>query len=196
MSKPTPNGQYKIGSASSIVIAGDETQPVADLNGREGWLFIKDVEGTAKFNYYLYSDGTHPITLKEIHHIYANISMDSNVSSISKPWISVYTKPTGSGDASIWYHSKISYHIPQLFNAQLGEMITIHTHRATTDENYGYRKCWLSDVVTVGDALPNEEIFYIVIHSSTDSAVNTQILVSEYGFIASPNIDRHIKFIA
>ena len=195
MSKPTPNGQYKIGSAASIAIAGGETQPVADLNGREGWLFNKDVAGTAKFNYFLYSDGTRPITLKEIHHIYANISMDSNVSSNSKPFIIVYTKPTGSGDAS-WYHSKISYHIPQLFNAQLGEMITIHTHRATIDEHFGYRKCWLSDVITEGDALPNEEIFYIVIHSDSSSAVNTQILVSEYGFIASPNIDRHIKFIA
>ena len=194
MSKPISNGQYKIGSASSIVIAGDETQPVADLNGREGWLFNKEVEGTAKFNYYLYSDGSIPITLGNLLHTYANISMDSNVSTLSKPWITVYTKPTGSGDAS-WYHSKVSYHIPASFNAQLGEMITIHTHRATIDQNYGYGKCWLSDVIKVGEALPEEEIFYIVIHSSTDSAVNTQILVSNFGFITRPNLERHISLI-
>ena len=194
MSKPTPNGQYKIGSASSIAIAGGETQPIVDLNGREGWLFNKEVAGTAKFNYFLYSDGSIPITLGNLLHTYANISMDSNVSSNSKPFITVYTKPTGSGDAS-WYHSKVSYHIPASFNAQLGEMITCHTHRATIDENYGYRKCWLSEEIIEGEALPTEEIWYIVIQSDSSSAVNTQILVSNFGFITRPNLDRHISLV-
>ena len=195
MSKPTSNGQYKIGSASSIAIAGGETQPTADLNGREGWLFNKTATGSAKFNYFLYRDGSIPIKLGDLLHTYANISMDSNVSTQSKPWITVYTKATGSGDAS-WYHSKVSYHIPSSFNCQLGEMITCHTHRSSVDQNFGYRKCWLSEEIIEGEALPAEEISYIVIQSDSGSAVNTQILVSEFGYITRPNLDRHISLIS
>ena len=131
MPSPIANGQYKIGSAEQIAITGGEQTPVADNNDRAGWLFIKALAGTAKFNYYLYGDGDMPITLRNLSHVYANISMDATVAPQSKPWITIYTKPQGSGDAgppTFPYHSKLDYVVPPNFNAQLGETITIHTH--------------------------------------------------------------------
>ena len=74
-------------------------------------------------------------------------------------------------------------------------MITIHTHRQTIDENFGYRKCWLSDRQVAGDALDTEEIWYIVIQSDSGSAINTQILVSQFGFITRNKIERHINLV-
>tara|TARA_R110002074_G_scaffold100238_9_gene216541 strand:+ start:188 stop:787 length:600 start_codon:yes stop_codon:yes gene_type:complete len=198
MSKPIPNGQYKVGSAEQIAIAAGEQNPVADNNGREGWLFIKAVADTAKFNYHFYSDGSMPITLGNLSHLYTNISLDSLVASSSRPWITIYTKPQGAGDAgppAFPYHSKIDYHIPYTFNCQLGEMITIHTHHRTIDQDFGYRKCWLSDRQVSGDALQNEEIWYIVVQSDSSSAINTQILVSQFGFITNNGINRHIDLV-
>tara|TARA_R110000787_G_scaffold153082_3_gene266970 strand:- start:1023 stop:1625 length:603 start_codon:yes stop_codon:yes gene_type:complete len=195
---PISNGQYKVGTAEQIAIAAGEQNPVADNNGREGWLFIKAAADSAKFNYHLYSDGTMPIILGNLTHLYSNISLETLVANSSKPWITIYTKPQGFGDAgppTFPYHSKIDYHMPTNFNCQLGEMITIHTHRQTIDENFGYRKCWLSNRQVAGDALDTEEIWYIVIQSDSGSAINTQILVSQFGFITRNKIERHINLV-
>ena len=96
---PISNGQYKVGTAEQIAIAAGEQNPVADNNGREGWLFIKAAADSAKFNYHLYSDGTMPIILGNLTHLYSNISLETLVANSSKPWITIYTKPQGSGDA-------------------------------------------------------------------------------------------------
>ena len=196
---PIPNGQYKIGTTQSTAIAAGETSPIADPNDRSGWLFTKPATGTAKFNYYLYSDGTYPLTLGHITHLYANISMDTNITSSAQPWITIYTKSQGSGDAgppTFPYHSKINYHIPGSWNCQLGEMITIHTHHSLIPEDFGYRKCWLSNRTVAGDALATEEIWYIVVQSQSGSPVDTEILVSNFGINTNRGFDRHLKLIS
>ena len=43
MSTVVYNSQYLNGSPASTIIQGLETAPITDLDGREGWLFVKPV---------------------------------------------------------------------------------------------------------------------------------------------------------
>ena len=191
------NSQYLNGSPASTAIQGGEQAPVTDTNGRSGWLFVKALTGTAKFNYFFYGEGSQAITLGEIKNIYANISNDNYLGGVTNPFIIVYTKPTGVGDAGAWYHSKITYKIPSSWNVQSGEIITIRTNLMTT--NFGYRTCWLSDKTVDGDAALDEEILYMTIHSDSGAPAATQILVSEVGFSTIHGLQplhRNIKYIS
>ena len=49
-----PNSIYKVGTAATIAISGGETEPIADADNVNGWLFTKAITGTAKFNYFFY----------------------------------------------------------------------------------------------------------------------------------------------
>ena len=193
------NAQYKVGTAAQAAISAGEKAPIADPDDRGGWLFTKPVANAEKFNYFFYGEGKSAITLGHIKHIYANIAVDNYQDINSLPFIIVYTKPTGSGDAGAWYHSKIMYHLPTFYNVQLGEIITMHTHTTAVDVDYGFRKVWASNVVTDGDAAASEEILYITLHTDSASPAGTQILVSDFGYKTNHQlspIDRKIKLIS
>ena len=192
------NSQYLNGSPASNVIQGAEQAPVTDLDGRSGWLFVKDgTNASAKFNYFIYGQGSHPVTLGEIRNIYVNISNDNYLGQNSNPFIVIHTKPTGSGDAGAFYHSALTYGIPSTWNVQSGEMITIHTN--PMEGTFGYRKCWASARTLIGEGLPSEEILYISIHTDSASPTTTQILVAEAGYHTvqgNHSLERNIKFIS
>lgn len=198
MSSIVYNSQYKNGSPASTAIQGGEATPITDTNGRSGWLFVKSIAGSAKFNYFFYGEGSKPITLGELNNVYCNISNDNYLGGNTNPFIIIYTKPQGSGDAGAWYHSRITYNIPSTYNIQSGETITIQT-RNISSPNFGYSKCFLSNIITDGEALSSEEILYITIHSDSGAPVNTQILVSEVGYETTHQhqpIKKLIKFIS
>lgn len=193
------NGQVKIGSAAQMAVSGGEQAPIADDNGREGWLFKKTTGDTAKFNYYFYGQGNAPLRLNEIRNIFFNGSIDAYTNGCSTPFIVLYTKPTGSGDAAAWYHSKIAYTLPETTRFQLGEMSTFHT-AGRPSEFYGFKHIALSNKIIVGDALGSEQILYLSVHSDSASAAGTQILISDVGFETirkdKNEIHRKIKLIS
>tara|TARA_R110000803_G_scaffold103084_5_gene171202 strand:+ start:175 stop:777 length:603 start_codon:yes stop_codon:yes gene_type:complete len=192
------NGQHKNGSPSSTVIQGAEQTPIADPDERQGWLFQKATGDTAKFNYFFYGEANHPITLGQLHNVYANVAIDVHVDSTSHPFINIYTKPTGVGDAGAWYHSRITYYIPNTYRLMLGEVFTMVTAAVPPELGYGFSQC-LTRKTVLGDGLPTEEILYMTIHSESSAAAGTQILVSDVGFSTHPshqNISRKIKLIA
>ena len=159
----------------TAIIAGTLPAPTADNNGREGWLYTKTT-GAEKFNYYLWSQGSHAITLGRLHTIYMVASIDTYTN------IVVYTKPTGVGDAQPWYHSKIVHAIDSSQIIMLGEKIQLYSHTLPPNAYYGYRQVPLNIVIKDGDALNTEEILYITLHSDSAGANNTQILISDFGF--------------
>lgn len=168
-------------TAGTAIIADTSPAPTADNNGREGWLYTKTA-GAEKFNYYLWSQGSHAITLGRLHTIYMVASIDTYTNTSSVPFIVVYTKPTGVGDAAVWYHSRIVHAIDTSQIIMLGEKIQLYTHTLPPNAYYGYRQVPLSVVIKEGDALSTEEILYITLHSDSAGADNTQILVSDFGF--------------
>ncbi len=166
----------------TMVIAGSLPVPTADNNGRDGWLFTKTA-GAEKFNYYLWSQGSKPLRLRDLRSVYMVASVDTYTNVTSVPFVVVYTKPTGVGDAGAFYHSRISYTIhDQSTNIILGEKVQFYTHQILPTDNYGYRQISLPIEITDGDALPAEEILYITLHSDSSAPNNTQILVSDFGF--------------
>ena len=110
----------------------------------------------------------------------ASVDTYTNVTSV--PFVVVYTKPTGVGDAEVWYHSKIAYTIhEQTTNIMLGEKVQFYTHQIIPTDNYGFRQISLPIEIKTGDALPDEEILYITLHSDSSAPDNTTILVSDFG---------------
>jgi len=176
-----PNNNILLTSASGIGVIGGETTPTADINNRPGWFYKKTVEGTGKFNYYYYSQGSHAITLGDIKSLISNLTIDHWTDIQSAPFFVVYTKPTGIGDAGVWYHSKRAYVLEATNKILLGESINMY---AISEPQYTYNhdrlvKC--GGIITTGTALDSEEIFTITLHSDSGAAVNTQILVNSLG---------------
>jgi hypothetical protein len=191
MSSIIPNSQYKVGTAATTIIAGDETQPVADPDNVNGWLFTKAISGTAKFNYFFYggTGTTEVLTLGDMRSYWAVVRIDSYQSVLSLPFIIIYTKPTGSGDAGAFYHSKIRGHFnPVTHHIALGEQVQMYLGNEPSVD-YGYRKI-KCDRVIEGDGYANEEILYITLHSDSLAPVGTQIFASDFGYETQTNFSK------
>ena len=192
----------KIGTASGTQVAGGEQAPIADPDERDGWLFVKALADTAKFNYYFYGQGNLPITLGDITSIWANISIDVWAETLSEPFINIFTKPTGAGDAGAWYHSKIVCGLQTGEHIILGQTVRAWAY-SKPEAHTNRRQVSFNNRTTTGDGLPAEEILYITIHSDSGAPAGTQILVESvgytmYGRTNNPleRIDRQLALIA
>tara|TARA_R110000764_G_scaffold34621_3_gene77251 strand:+ start:176 stop:775 length:600 start_codon:yes stop_codon:yes gene_type:complete len=176
------NSQVKLTSASGVAIYADSLPaPTADLNGRDGWLYTK-TSGAEKFNYYIWSQGSKPLRLRELRSVSMVASVDTYTDVASVPFVVIYTKPTGVGDEQPWYHSKISHSFHNQSSViMLGERVQFYTHQILPSESYGVRRISLPVEIKSGDALPDEEILYITVQSDSAGANNTQILISDCG---------------
>ncbi len=185
------NGKVVLSSVNAPAVYGAETAPIADEDGRAGWLFKKVATGTAKFNYYFYGEGNTALTLENLNNMNAIISVDryDNVSSV--PFLVVYTKLTGSGDAGSWYHSKKTYVLDATENLQVGELCEIYSENRPAFK--GYRQIKLNYLITEGDCADSEEIYTLSIHSGSEALINTKILVQSVGFDTNDGISRNME---
>lgn len=194
-------GQVKIGTASQASVSGAEQAPIACPDGRDGWLFIKAIADTAKFNYYFYGQGSSPILLNEISSLLCDVTIDNYQGINSLPFIIIYTKPTGVGDAGVWYHSKIIYTMNSDEKILLGEGVTFYGGlKPNIHSNMnGKRLIECNTLITSGDALPTEEVLTIALHSDSGSPASTQILVSSLGLDiigeAGKKIETRLKLV-
>lgn len=193
------NGFVKLtGPSGPSVYADTLPVPTADNNSRDGWLYSKS-SGTEKFNYYIYGQGSHPITLSQLHNVFFSGAVDNYINGASVPFVVVYTKPTGAGDAGAWYHSKVAYALGNnhLNNIQLGELCFFTCINQPKNIPNNYRNINLSNKIVTGDALGTEEILTISIQSDSGAANTTQILIQDAGFQTHDNrVSRNIKLVA
>lgn len=176
------NGKVVIGTASGLAVVGGEQAPIADPDGRDGWLFIKALAGTAKFNYYYYGQGNKAITLGELTGLHANISVDNYQATNSLPFFVVFTKPTGVDDAGLWYHSRIAYTMDLTETVMLGEDVEIYSIKKQKSNHKNKRMLSFNTKVVTGPALDTEELLTISFHSDSGAAAGTQILVQNLGY--------------
>jgi hypothetical protein len=189
------NGTVKLTGSGASVYADSSPIPTADINDRDGWLFTK-TSGAEKFNYYFYGQGNNAITLSHLNNVFFTGSIDNYISGASAPFVVIYTKPTGIGDAGAWYHSKVAYALHNTEDIQIGEMCLFRCIGEVEDIPITYRQVRLLTKITTGTALGNEEILTISIQSDSGSADTTQILISNVGFQAqrgNDKISRNIK---
>ena len=173
--------QAQLGSTSATAIQADSMpSAMADNDGRPGWLYTKDGSSapTDKFNYYFYSGVDYNISLKHIKSLFWVGSIDVFG---GNPFINVYTKMTGSGDAGAWYHSRHTYVInTNNQTVQSGERCVFHALEAPVLDFDGARKVLMGKRLDDGAYNPESEILYITLHS--DSAYpEVTVLVENMG---------------
>ena len=176
-------------SESAAIFADTLPVPTADPNGRPGWLHTKPVANSDKLNYYYYAQGSHPVTLGELTILNCTLTIDAWTNTQSVPFMVIYTKPTGVGDAGAWYHSRRTFGIPSTTKIMLGESINLYAVNATDGtgttlprfSNNQKRYVNMSVKNDNGDALDSEEILTIAIHSDSASPLGSQILVENVG---------------
>jgi len=98
----------------------DSTLPwKAATNGENGWLYENSTQGGAQVYWYSNSsivpNAIEPdITLGSVLHMsfVANYRLLVDSEPRHKFYVAIYTKPTGSGDAAMWYHSRKVWELP------------------------------------------------------------------------------------
>ena len=189
------NGQVKLTGSGSVVYADTLPIPTANIDGLEGWQFTKTA-GAEKFNYYVYSEGNNAQTLGHIDSVFFTGAIFNYINASSCPFVVVYTKPTGIGDAGLWYHSKISYSIDvSIQDIQIGEKCLFYAGKEPFYINSVYRAINLHNRGVIGDGLQTEEILTIAIHSDSAAANTTSILISDIGYKIG-NIKRYLSLVA
>tara|TARA_R110000737_G_scaffold318816_2_gene329796 strand:- start:196 stop:786 length:591 start_codon:yes stop_codon:yes gene_type:complete len=176
-------GKNKLSSDGGIASYADTNpNPVADDNGRDGWLWTKITAGATEFmNLYFYSEGNRPITLGEIHSINAVLSIDSYTDATSLPFLNIYTKPTGVGDAGAWYHSRINHTLKAGETIVLGEIIEAWGIKKDAKQG-NTRQVNFNEQIRLGDCLDSEEIMAMSIIMGGDSPLGARVLVENLGY--------------
>ena len=167
--------QVKIGTPGAAAVYGGEQAPIVDADGRVGWGFIKNAESpaAAKINWYVGPAANETVTYEQLSSYWCIITIDDFTNGASLPWLQIYTKPTGSGDAS-WYRSKLDLQLaPEREVVRPGERVCIYwgKHHPPLDQLDGARLLFLNATLTGPKILPEDKIFLMPL--ATDSSATS-----------------------
>lgn len=176
--------QVLLSSAGGTVVKADTDLVVQDdPEHRVGWNLTNSVGGT-KFNLYYFNGTQEIITLRQLQSVYFKGFINVNSETQSMPFIHVYTKPTGSGDAGPFYHSKIDYTYNSDNIIGIGEECVFYGEGEPLTK-FTNRKIQLNTKTITGDGLPSEEILYLAVSSdSSASAGAVNCTLNNLGFDA------------
>lgn len=192
---PIHTGKVSLSSTGALSVYADTMPaPIADDNGRKGWLWEK-AGGVEKLNYYFYGEGRFPVTLAELENVYCIASVDTYTNSSSVPFFVIYTKMQGDGqDGGSWYRSKISYSIATNAQITLGMRTQFSIH-SNPLPSYPLEHVVCNRTTVVGPNDPSEEILTLSVHTASDAPVGTKVLISYVGYkernrhaVSNPNI--------
>tara|TARA_R110002153_G_scaffold214871_3_gene367506 strand:- start:1 stop:678 length:678 start_codon:yes stop_codon:yes gene_type:complete len=196
----TTNDKVSVTSTFGIAVYADTLPtPTLDIaDSRNGWLYTKIAANTDKFNYYSYgaASSSHQYTLGDIVTLNFVGSVDNFLGGTSLPFIIVYSKPTGVGDAGVFYHSKRTFGCNMVVpnNIVGGEPCNWFHGRKPNLKNHN-RFIELTTTTVEGDNLDTEEILFISVHSDSSSGVGTQILLTSIGYNLKDEIKRNIMLV-
>ena len=176
--------QAKLGSIGATAIIGGEAPPVADTNGREGWVFIKNAESASdlKINWYYYNGTYEKVTLKHMKSLFIVGCVDSwtNVES-EMFFINVYTKMKATGNSGLWYFSRHTYAVVKTNQTiQSGERCIFYALEKPNLTFDGARHVHLSHRIDDGVFDSNNEILTITVHTDS-TAPSVSLLVESMG---------------
>ena len=169
--------QVLLTSAGGTAVKADTTCVVQqDPEHREGWNLTNSAPGT-KFNLYYFNGTQETITLGDVLSIYFKGFINNNSETASIPFFHIYTKPTGSGDAGPWYHSKIDYQYASDNTIGIGEECIFYGGEVPKTK-FNNRQIAFNNKTVTGEGLDSEEVLYLVVSSNsgaTQDAVNVTI---------------------
>jgi hypothetical protein len=170
----------------SPVWADSNPPPFEDRMRRDGW-YYQNKSLNDKINLYFFDGLQETFKLGDVQYLYAKLFVDRYVNNVQNlPFLHIYTKPTGSGDAGAFYHSKVDYVI-DLNTAKIGLGEECYFFgKAIPEDNdkwFSNRSILLSNVIKTGECLDDEEILYFAL--GTDSGAMpflVNIGIQELGF--------------
>lgn len=177
-------GQVLLTSAGGTAVKADTDCVVQeDPEHRVGWNLTNTVGGT-KFNLYYFDGSQEIITLRQVQSVYFKGFINVNSETTSMPFIHIYTKPTGSGDAGAFYHSRIDYKYDQDNIIGIGEECVFYAE-AEPKTKFTNRKIQLNEKIVNGDGKDFEEILYITVSSDTGATQDAlNVTLNTLGFNA------------
>lgn len=175
---------------NSSVLADTSCSYSYDDYGRDGWYF-QNKSANTKFNLYYYDGLTSTNMTKSQVSAWSVV----NILGTSKPFITIYSKPTGINDYAVWYHSAWVFTFPIGAEITTGEDILIYTGSDPSSIHTNLRHIQLTNTTTNGQGLSTENILTLTLHSDSSASVNTmKILVNSLGFsTASKNVELKLR---
>ena len=155
--------------------------PAIEAGGYDGW-YYKNVARGRKINWYIPPGnnvtGT-ALRIADLRMIFASIKV---INPVSLPFITVYTRPTGLGDAAFWYHSRITYIVTSSLLAgnyclwaEVGA-----TGAAPSIPGHTSVKMAIDNISTRGVQRQTDTILFIAFSSnSTSAAGNVEFILSD-----------------
>lgn len=166
----------------------------------EGWGYSNETVGGAQVYYYtntgLVPNATEPnINLGSVSTGWCVASLDL-ITTTENTWImSIYTKPTGSGDAQIWYHSRKSYQVNSSFPISKGVDYLFYWGENPVSVHPELQHVEMALASTQGTADPSEIVQFMSLNvPSIVPQFQFQGRVKRAGYIRS-GVSREVHFL-
>jgi len=171
---------------NNAAVIADAFGPSQDPEYRQGWYFTNATSGD-KINWYFF-DGMSEISTLGSFSAYAVFTLDS-VANV--PFLGIYTKPTGSGDAGSWYHSRQVWVKDPNFAVTAGKTYLIHTGSDPKVHPELTRIPLTLEFNSVGDQDAGEQILTAALNTDSSSAAGKyKFLVDSLGVKTENGYDR------
>lgn len=162
---------------SNALVFADGAPGLEDPAGRDGWYFKNDVAGK-KINWYFFDGQTSNIDLSDFS-AYAIITLDSTT---SRPFVALYSKPTGSGDHS-WFKSSRVFTWPSGSAVGTKHLVYFGQNPSVHPE---LPRVQLVPGTTRGTFAPTEKVMTVALHTDSGSSPNNvQFVVETLGINAT-----------
>ena len=188
------NSQVLLGAPGGTAVLADSTiLPIADPDKREGWLFENTVPGS-KYNLYFFGGTQEILTLGNVASLWVKMYIDAKPDNSVMPFLQIYTKPTGVGDAGAFYHSRITYKFVE-GTVGIGEEMVFYAINIPS-RGFSNRKLQLANKIVLGDGLDAEEVLYMVVASDTTATTGgVRHCINQLGFntVSLPVITRSLN---
>jgi hypothetical protein len=168
------NLNISLGSSLGTLTLADSTGDVTFDIANDGWAWGNGEAGQ-KLNLYFYTGTIDDKTLADIEEI--NFTMVNY--SVEKPFIVIYTKPTGNNDHGAFYHSRVYYKPSDDFVVGKTHYEYGNSHLNLSNNPTKPITKWFSE----GDALQTEQILYITLQTSSGENVgNYAFTIDHFGY--------------
>lgn len=175
-------------SQEAVAIGADGVLPVANpIDAGLGWYFKNTGGSPEKANwYFLGQDANQTKTFGDIDTLYAVLKIYVNASQQSLPYLSLYSKPEGVGDAAGWYHSRRTWVISAADAATIsnGDTVLIYKGDDPADVEPGipHLALEIDPISSNGDDDPAQQILLLALSSDSGApAAQVEIACPEFG---------------
>ncbi len=146
------------------------------------WSFVNTQAG-AKINWYFFGQtAEQTLTVGDIDSVYALCTINNMVDQQSLPWIGLYTKATGEGDAS-WYKARRNFAVPATAGITSGEQVLLYVGADPADKHPDVRHIQLAvdGISNDGDIGIEQQIFLMPFATDSSAAVgNVDLTLVEF----------------